>query len=43
MFTGSFVIEMSLGGYSVNYRCGTAGFQLLGCAFIAIKDEITKT
>ena len=43
VFTGSFVIEVSLGGYSANYRCRTAGFQLLGCAFTATEDEITKT
>ena len=43
VFTGSSAIKVSSGGYSVNYRCRKAGFQLLGCAFTATEDGITKT
>ena len=43
VFTGSSAIKVSSGGYSVNYRCRTAGFQLLSCAFTATEDGVTKT
>ena len=43
VFTGFPAIKVSSGGYSVNYRCRTAGSQLLGCAFTAMEDGITKT